>query len=233
MAKKRSASYLARQKVKKAARKAAKKAVRRAAAAALPSTTVSGPLLPEHGSAPGSAPASLASSPSIFLSPPFASFSEEEEDDDDDDDDEPLVPLLRRSRAPRLPLARPVEEEEEEEEENAGRRVDPCLGCVRSALAGKSTGACYNRAGKAGGRCVRCSAGHSCVAAPAALLPVARRLSAALEATPVVKSRVNKLRGALRVLIEVEEEEGVLGGASRQRLAELCHRAVDVALSQL
>ena len=183
--------------MKKAARKAAKKAVRRAAAAALPSTTVSGPLLPEHGSAPGSAPASLASSPlhvssplssSIFLSPPFASFSEEEEDDDDDDDDEPLVPLLRRSRAPRLPLARPVEEEEEEEEENAGRRVDPCLGCVRSALAGKSTGACYNKAGKAGGRCVRCSAGHSCVAAPAALLPVARRLSAALKATPVVKS---------------------------------------------
>jgi hypothetical protein len=50
-------------------------------------------------------------------------------------------------------------------------RDTPCLGCVRSALAGRSNGACYDN--KAGGRrCYRCSSGHNCRPVPPAAAPV-------------------------------------------------------------
>ncbi|KAF1938448.1 hypothetical protein EJ02DRAFT_22585 [Clathrospora elynae] len=41
-------------------------------------------------------------------------------------------------------------------------RVHPCLGCVRSALAGRSSGECFDQSG-GGSRCFRCASGHSCV----------------------------------------------------------------------
>ena len=41
-------------------------------------------------------------------------------------------------------------------------RQVPCLGCVRSALRGRSDGLCYDTVG-GGTRCWRCASGHSCV----------------------------------------------------------------------
>ncbi|KAI2463088.1 hypothetical protein F4781DRAFT_146192 [Annulohypoxylon bovei var. microspora] len=47
----------------------------------------------------------------------------------------------------------------------AERRDEPCLGCTNSALAGRSTGECFNTVGN-GSRCWRCASGHSCYALP-------------------------------------------------------------------
>jgi hypothetical protein len=47
------------------------------------------------------------------------------------------------------------------------RRAVPCAGCVRSAIAGRSTGECFDN--KSGGdRCFRCASGHTCRALPSA-----------------------------------------------------------------
>ncbi|KAF2475028.1 uncharacterized protein BDR25DRAFT_113610 [Lindgomyces ingoldianus] len=41
-------------------------------------------------------------------------------------------------------------------------RVQSCLGCIKSALAGRSSGECHDSA-TGGSRCWRCSSGHSCL----------------------------------------------------------------------
>lgn len=53
-----------------------------------------------------------------------------------------------------------MEEEEEEDDDLGGEPCEqPCLGCLRSALKGKSNGACL--VGK-NSRCARCSKGKTC-----------------------------------------------------------------------
>ncbi len=68
------------------------------------------------------------------------------DDDEDDADDE----------------GEEEEEEEGEEEEEEGVRPVPCLGCVRSAVSGRSLGDCVEIGGRSR-RCQRCRNGHSCV----------------------------------------------------------------------
>ncbi|KAF2469087.1 uncharacterized protein BDR25DRAFT_51002 [Lindgomyces ingoldianus] len=41
-------------------------------------------------------------------------------------------------------------------------RAQSCLGCIKSALAGRSSGECHDSA-TGGSRCWRCSSGHSCL----------------------------------------------------------------------
>ncbi|KAH6674648.1 hypothetical protein B0J14DRAFT_653945 [Halenospora varia] len=92
--------------------------------------------------------------------------------------------------------------------ERGARRDVPCLGCVRSLLAGRSDGSCYDST--RGGRCFRCSSGHTCASLPAGTLPVVRLLFKAQEnAAPA--SRMRALRAAVRVCLEAhlgaEEEQ--------------------------
>ena len=42
----------------------------------------------------------------------------------------------------------------------------PCLGCVKSCLAGKGDGKCYDNASGKGARCFKCSSGHPCLELP-------------------------------------------------------------------
>ncbi|KAF2463948.1 uncharacterized protein BDR25DRAFT_382968 [Lindgomyces ingoldianus] len=60
-------------------------------------------------------------------------------------------------------------------------RVQSCLGCIKSALAGRSSGECHDSA-TGGSRCWRCSSGHSCLPLPPVAVVYARRLVAALVA---------------------------------------------------
>ena len=56
--------------------------------------------------------------------------------------------------------------------------ADPCLGCLRSALAGRSNGQCHDAT--TGSRCWKCASGHVCAPVPVSVLPMARRLVASL-----------------------------------------------------
>jgi hypothetical protein len=47
------------------------------------------------------------------------------------------------------------------------QRDFPCLGCVRSLLAGSSDGRCFDNALGRGARCYRCASGHACKEVPA------------------------------------------------------------------
>ncbi|KAF1945178.1 hypothetical protein EJ02DRAFT_451744, partial [Clathrospora elynae] len=84
-------------------------------------------------------------------------------------------------------------------------RVHPCLGCVRSALAGRSSGECFDQSG-GGSRCFRCASGHSCVPASALAAPIAAKFLAALQGG-APESQLRKLRIALRVVLEASAEE--------------------------
>ena len=54
-----------------------------------------------------------------------------------------------------------------------------CLRCVRSALAKRSNGVCYNTV-TGGSRCWRCVGGHQCLPCPPGVMPLALRLTEAL-----------------------------------------------------
>lgn len=56
------------------------------------------------------------------------------------------------------------------------RRDIACLGCVKSALKGRSAGDCWNHSGK-GERCLRCDDGHVCLDTPSSIHAPARRLT--------------------------------------------------------
>ena len=57
-------------------------------------------------------------------------------------------------------------------------RADPCLGCLRSALAGRSNGQCHNAT--TGSRCWKCASGHVYAPVPVSVLPIAWRLVTSL-----------------------------------------------------
>jgi len=91
---------------------------------------------------------------------------------------EPLVPVLLAQYAAAAAAAAKEKKKKERRARSkarAGLRKTPCLGCIRSALKGMSTGQCWETAGR-GARCFRCSQGHTCIAMPAHLLALARRL---------------------------------------------------------
>ena len=99
----------------------------------------------------------------------------------------------------------------------------PCVACVRSAIAGRSSGECFDNKSD-GNRCFRCSSGHTCRALPAAAVAVctrfvnARIAGALCGVSPISLSgapaalllifgqRLNKLRTAACVALEKEGE---------------------------
>jgi hypothetical protein len=50
--------------------------------------------------------------------------------------------------------------------ERGALRNNTCLGCLKSALAGRSKGECYENTTQPGRRCYRCVSGHSCLPIP-------------------------------------------------------------------
>jgi len=112
----------------------------------------------------------------------------------------PPAPAVSASRARLVALARVPDPRA-----RAGSRETPCLGCVRSALKGMSTGECFDTAGR-GARCLRCSHGHKCEPVPEHLQLLARRLVGAL-VNRASKGKISNLRSAMRVMLELEEEE--------------------------
>lgn len=67
-------------------------------------------------------------------------------------------------------------------------RPVPCLGCVRSALAGMSLGDCYSTPGSAR-RCVRCGQGGTCKPLPDLAVRASLTLVGALAASADVSDR--------------------------------------------
>jgi hypothetical protein len=87
----------------------------------------------------------------------------------------------------------------------AGLRKTPCLGCVRSALKGMSTGECWETAGR-GSRCYLCSHGHTCKPVPANLSVLARRLVSVLGDPSSSETKIRNHRVAMRIMLGLEEE---------------------------
>ncbi|KAF1935086.1 hypothetical protein EJ02DRAFT_439461 [Clathrospora elynae] len=84
-------------------------------------------------------------------------------------------------------------------------RVHPCLGCVRSALAGRSSGECFDQSG-GGSRCFQCASGHSCIPASALAAPIAAKFLALLQGS-APELQLRKLRIALHVVLESSAKE--------------------------
>ncbi|RYP20483.1 hypothetical protein DL767_009437 [Monosporascus sp. MG133] len=101
---------------------------------------------------------------------------------------------------PAAPAARPARVRPA----RGARRAVPCLGCLRSALAGRSSGECYDAA--VGSRCWRCASGHTCTQVPAVARAAAVRFVEALE-NNAPRREVDRLRTAVRVLLEGGKEE--------------------------
>jgi hypothetical protein len=97
------------------------------------------------------------------------------------------------------PVARPVARPP-----RGALRAISCARCIRSALAGRSTGECHDAVG-AGQRCWNCASGHKCEPLPAAVQALAALLVAALVA-PSPRRSVSELLGFLlfRVLTSLQ-----------------------------
>ncbi|RYP43671.1 hypothetical protein DL768_009789 [Monosporascus sp. mg162] len=126
---------------------------------------------------------------------------------------------------------------------SGARRAVPCLGCLRSALAGRSTGECFDAA--VGSRCWRCASGHTCT--PVYVPPAPRELFPLLttDRSPAVASaaaEMDRLRAAVRVLLEggaeeeqEEEQAPPAGGpaAVRAQVLALVGQILDLLLPQV
>jgi len=122
-------------------------------------------------------------------------------------DDKPLVPVLLAQHAAAAAAAAKEKEKEEKRARSkarAGLRKTPCLGCVRSALKGMSTGQCWETAGH-GARCFRCSQGHTCVAVPAHLSALARRLVGMLVDPSSSDTVKHNHRVAIRIMLSLKQ----------------------------
>ncbi|RYO82157.1 hypothetical protein DL764_009652 [Monosporascus ibericus] len=137
-------------------------------------------------------------------------------------------PAAEPSTPARPPRQRPAQ---------GARRAVPCKGCLRSALSGRFTGACYDAA--VGSRCWRYASGHTYHPVPALIRPLAVRLVAALEAGD--RPAVRRLRAAVRALQEGEaenegEKEGQVGtpagapAAVRRQVLGLVRQILDLLL---
>ncbi|KAL2277528.1 hypothetical protein FJTKL_15365 [Diaporthe vaccinii] len=89
----------------------------------------------------------------------------------------------------------------------AGAQQDiPCLPCLKSALGGRSSGACFELAGaKRANHCARCSSGHKCYRLPSAVRAAARELVSLLEAK-ADKKEIAKARSDVRELLKEHPE---------------------------
>ena len=108
------------------------------------------------------------------------------------------------SRSPRKPVAARAQ---------GARRAVPCVGCVRSAIAGRSSGECFdNKSG--GNRCFRCSSGHICRALPTA---------AAAICTKFVNARINRApRGVILPFPSLATVDLMLTHIAASQQPEIC-----------
>ncbi|RYP55210.1 hypothetical protein DL768_000204 [Monosporascus sp. mg162] len=81
------------------------------------------------------------------------------------------------------------------------RRAEPCYGCLRSALAGRSTGECFDAA--VGSRCWRYASGYTCTPVLANARPTAVRFVKALQ-NDALRREVDRFRAAVRMPLEGE-----------------------------
>ncbi|TLD07999.1 hypothetical protein PspLS_12157 [Pyricularia sp. CBS 133598] len=92
-------------------------------------------------------------------------------------------------------------------------RPRSCLGCLRSALAGKQGSgdlAVCRETSPPSGRCYKCASGHSCEEIPALARPPASRFLAAVASGD--KDLIIKWRPVVKGMLEIWEEEKEGGG---------------------
>lgn len=104
------------------------------------------------------------------------------------------------------------------------KRAVPCLGCVKSALAGLSLGECHNVAGSSARRCLRCSAGGSCEPLPELAVRSALAFLAVLETNPSYQVRSSLRGGELNSNARLQEVTKL-----RHRVRHLLEEAAEVA----
>ncbi|KAI6550112.1 hypothetical protein MCOR04_011323 [Pyricularia oryzae] len=94
-------------------------------------------------------------------------------------------------------------------------RPRSCLGCLRSALAGKQGSgdlAVCRETSPPSGRCYKCASGHSCEEIPAPARPPAVRFLAAVAKGD--KAAITKWRPVVKGMLEIWEEEKEGGGVA-------------------
>ncbi|KAH8845067.1 hypothetical protein MCOR01_002321 [Pyricularia oryzae] len=94
-------------------------------------------------------------------------------------------------------------------------RPRSCLGCLRSALAGKQGSgdlAVCRETSPPSGRCYKCASGHSCEEIPAPARPPAVRFLAAVVKSD--KTAITKWRPVVKGMLEIWEEEKEGGGVA-------------------
>ncbi|KAI6418202.1 hypothetical protein MCOR21_010927 [Pyricularia oryzae] len=94
-------------------------------------------------------------------------------------------------------------------------RPRSCLGCLRSALAGKQGSgdlAVCRETSPPFGRCYKCASGHSCEEIPAPARPPAVRFLAAVAKGD--KTAITKWRPVVKGILEIWEEEKEGGGVT-------------------
>ncbi|KAI6580486.1 hypothetical protein MCOR12_011610 [Pyricularia oryzae] len=94
-------------------------------------------------------------------------------------------------------------------------RPRSCLGCLRSALAGKQGSgdlAVCRETSPPFGRCYKCASGHSCEEIPAPARPPAVRFLAAVVKGD--KAAITKWRPVVKGMLEIWEEEKEGGGVA-------------------
>ncbi|KFA65561.1 hypothetical protein S40285_10918, partial [Stachybotrys chlorohalonatus IBT 40285] len=89
-------------------------------------------------------------------------------------------------------------------------RAVPCLGCLKSCLAGKQTligarGACYDTVGADAHRCYKCSSGHKCLPIPPDVMKPALEFLDARDARDA--DEMNVWRPVVKTLLRFAEEE--------------------------
>uniref|UniRef100_L7JRG9 Uncharacterized protein n=1 Tax=Pyricularia oryzae (strain P131) TaxID=1143193 RepID=L7JRG9_PYRO1 len=94
-------------------------------------------------------------------------------------------------------------------------RPRSCLGCLRSALAGKQGSgdlAVCRETNPPSGRCYKCASGHSCEEIPAPVRPPAARFLAAVASGN--SAAITRWRPVVKGMLEIWEEEKEGGGVS-------------------
>ncbi|KAI6527276.1 hypothetical protein MCOR10_004180 [Pyricularia oryzae] len=97
----------------------------------------------------------------------------------------------------------------------AAVRPRSCLGCLRSAFAGKQGSgdlAVCRETSPPFGRCYKCASGHSCEEIPAPARPPAVRFLAAVAKGD--KAAITKWRPVVKGMLEIWEEEKEGGGVA-------------------
>ncbi|KAK3901990.1 hypothetical protein C8A05DRAFT_34313 [Staphylotrichum tortipilum] len=118
-------------------------------------------------------------------------------------------PAPPKKNPPRDKSDPPKKDEKEEEEYEVGaERAQACVGCLRSALRGKSPGRCHDAVTK-GSRCARCARGKKCVPIPVVALTAANRFLVVRQGREQLPAKVSfdALRTCVRVLLALAGED--------------------------